>query len=65
MIVEVRGGHTTRTAALNAVAEKLSIGSRETLLKWIKQGEVDSGKRPRTTTEESAQFKALKKRTPN
>ncbi len=61
MVAEVRGDHRTETAALQSVVEKLDIGSRETLRNWVKQQEVDAGQRPGTTTEESAQLKALKK----
>ncbi|MFJ3931572.1 IS3 family transposase [Streptomyces sp. NPDC090029] len=61
MAAEVRGDYPTETAALQAVAEKLGIGSRETLRNWIKQHEIAAGARPGTTTEESAQLKALKK----
>jgi transposase len=46
---------------LQAVTEKLGIGSRETLRNWVKQQEIDAGTRPGTTTEESAQLKALKR----
>ncbi|MEU6389368.1 hypothetical protein [Streptomyces sp. NPDC046939] len=31
---------------LNAVMEKLGIGWRETLRKWIRQGQIDTGQRP-------------------
>ena len=61
MVAEMRDDHPTETAALQAVAEKLGIGSRETLRNWVKQQEVDAGTRPGTTTEESAQLKALKR----
>ncbi|OKJ25164.1 transposase [Streptomyces sp. CB01580] len=61
MVAEVRDEYTNETAALQAVADKLGIGSRETLRNWVKQHEVDAGQRPGTTTEESAQLKALKK----
>ncbi|MFJ7593478.1 IS3 family transposase [Streptomyces sp. NPDC097617] len=61
MVAEVRDDYPTETAALQAVAEKLGIGSRETLRNWLKQHEIDAGQRPGTTTEESAQLKALKK----
>ncbi|MFJ7587544.1 IS3 family transposase [Streptomyces sp. NPDC097617] len=61
MFAEVRGDYPTETAALQSVAEKLDIGSRETLRNWVKQHEIDAGQRPGTTTEESAQLKALKK----
>ena len=57
----MRDGYTNETAALQAVADKLGIGSRETLRNWVKQQEIDAGQRPGTTTEESAQLKALKK----
>lgn len=61
MVAEVRGDHPNETAALQAVTDKLGIGSRETLRNWVKQHEIDAGQRPGTTTEESAQLKALKK----
>ncbi|MFE1856387.1 IS3 family transposase [Streptomyces sp. NPDC059489] len=61
MVAEVRDDHPNETAALQAVTDKLGIGSRETLRNWVKQNEVDTGQRPGTTTEESAQLKALKK----
>ncbi|WP_107117432.1 IS3 family transposase [Streptomyces canus] len=61
MVAEVRDDYPNETAALQAVAEKLGIGSRETLRNWVKQHEIDGGQRPGTTTEESAQLKALKK----
>ncbi|MFJ9381115.1 IS3 family transposase [Streptomyces sp. NPDC101455] len=61
MVAEVRDDYPTETAVLQAVAEKLGIGSRETLRNWLKQHEIDAGQRPGTTTEESAQLKALKK----
>ncbi|WP_327342747.1 IS3 family transposase [Streptomyces europaeiscabiei] len=61
MVAEVRDDYPNETAALQAVADKLGIGSRETLRNWVKQQEIDAGTRPGTTTEESAQLKALKK----
>ncbi|AKL64257.1 transposase [Streptomyces sp. Mg1] len=61
MFAEVRGDYPTETAALQAVAKKLDIGSRETLRNWVKQHEIDARQRPGATTEESAQLKALKK----
>ncbi|MEV7213005.1 hypothetical protein AB0O31_07935 [Kitasatospora cineracea] len=49
------------SAALRAVAEKLGIGSAETLRNWVRWDQVDSGQRPGATTEESTQIKAMKK----
>ncbi|MER6662131.1 IS3 family transposase [Streptomyces microflavus] len=61
MVAEVRGDYPNESAALRAVAQKLGIGSAETLRNWVKRDEIDSGRRPGTTTEESAQIKAMKK----
>ncbi|MGW4551867.1 IS3 family transposase [Streptomyces violaceorubidus] len=61
MVAEVRDDYPNETAALQAVTDKLGIGSRETLRNWLKQHEIDAGTRPGTTTEESAQLKAMKK----
>ncbi|MDO0929963.1 IS3 family transposase [Streptomyces sp. TG1A-8] len=61
MVAEVRDDYPNETAALQAVTDKLGIGSRETLRNWLKQQEIDAGTRPGTTTEESVQLKALKK----
>jgi transposase len=59
MVAGIRGGYPTESAAINAVVAKLGIGTRETLRKWIRQDQIDTGQRPGTTTEESAQIKAL------
>jgi transposase len=61
MAAEVRGDYDSESAALKAVTQKLGIGSTETLRKWVRQDQIDSGERPGTSTEESAQLKALKK----
>ncbi|WP_200300448.1 hypothetical protein [Streptomyces adelaidensis] len=61
MFAEIRGSHPTDTAAMQSVVEKLDIGSRETLRNWLKQHDIDAGTRPGTTTEESAELKALKR----
>ena len=44
-----------------AVASKLGIGTAEPVHQWVRRDQIDSGTRPWTTTEESAQVKALKK----
>lgn len=53
MVAEVRDDYPNETAALQAVADKLGIGSRETPRNWLKQHEIDAGTRPGTTTKES------------
>jgi transposase len=46
---------------MKAVAQKLGIGTTETLRKWVRQDQIDAGTRLGTTTEESAELKRLKK----
>ena len=46
MVAQVRDDYPNEAAALQAVAEKLDIGSRETLRNWVKQHEIDGGQRP-------------------
>jgi transposase len=61
MVAEVLGDYPNESAALKSAAQKLGIGSTETLRKWVRQHQIDSGQRPDVTTEESAQVKAMKK----
>jgi transposase len=61
MVAEVRPDYDTEWAAMKAVAQKLGIGTTETLRKWVRQDQIDAGTRPGTTSEESAELKRLKK----
>jgi transposase len=61
MVAEVRPDYPSEWAAIGAVAQKLGIGSAETLRKWIRQAEVDGGTRPGVTSEESAEIRRLKR----
>jgi transposase len=61
MVAETRGQYPSEFAAIGSVARKLGIGSAETLRKWVRQAQVDTGQRPGVTTEESEQVKALKR----
>ncbi|MFE9804339.1 IS3 family transposase [Streptomyces goshikiensis] len=61
MVAEVRPDYDTEWSAMKAVAAKLGIGTTETLRKWVRQDQVDSGNRPGVTSEESAELKRLKK----
>ncbi|HKR48359.1 MAG TPA: transposase [Pseudonocardiaceae bacterium] len=60
-VAEVQPESDTEWSAMKAVAAKLGIGTTETLRKWVRQDQIDNGARPRTTTEESVQVKAMKK----
>ena len=61
MVAEVLPSYSSEWPAIAAVAQKLGIGSAETLRKWIRRAEVDGGQRPGTTSEEHAEIKRLKR----
>jgi transposase len=61
MVGEVLPDCRSEWPAIVAVAQKLGIGSAETLRKWIRRAEVDGGRRPGTTSEEHAEIKRLKR----
>jgi transposase len=61
MVAEIRADHESEWAAMTKVAELLGVGTPETVRKWCRQAEVDAGKRPGMTTEESAEVKRLKR----
>ena len=61
MVAEVKADYPSEWAAIGAVAQKLGIGSTETLRKWIRRAEVDGGTRPGLTSEEHAEIKRLKR----
>jgi transposase len=61
MVAESKSEYPSEFAAIEAVARKLGIGSAESLRKWIRRAEIDSGQRPGVTSTESEQVKALKR----
>jgi transposase len=61
MVGEIRGEHESDWAAMARLAELLGVGSAETVRKWVRQAEVDAGKRAGTTSEDSAEIKRLKR----
>jgi transposase len=60
LVAEVRPDRPTEWAAICSVAQKLGIGTAETLRKWVRQAEVDAGQRPGTSTVESAELRRLR-----
>jgi transposase len=60
MVAEVRAEYPSEWAAIEAVARKLAIGSAETLRKWVRQAEVNSGSRPGVTSQEWAGLRKLR-----
>jgi transposase len=61
MVAEVRPNYESDWAAIGAVAQRLGIGTAETLRKWWRQAQVDAGARPGVTSEESAELKRLRR----
>lgn len=61
LVLEQRGEYASEHEAMRSVAAKLGIGTAETLRKWVRRAEVDSGARPGVTTAEHEQVKALKR----
>ncbi len=61
MVAEVRPDYESDWAAITAVAQKLGIGSAETLRKWVRQVQVDTGQRAGVSTDESAELKRLRR----
>jgi transposase len=61
MVVEIRPDHESEWAAMTQVATLLGVGTPETIRKWCRQAEVDGGRRPGVTTEESAELRRLRR----
>ena len=59
MVVEATPARGSQWEAICSVADKLGP-TAETVRKWVRQGQVDAGARPGTTTEESAELKRLR-----
>ena len=61
MVGEVGSNYESQWAAINAVAQKLGVGTAETVRKWVRQAEIDTGHRPGSTSEESAELRRLRR----
>jgi transposase len=61
MVAEVRPNYESDWAAITAVAQKLGIGTAETLRKWVRQAQVDTDQRAGVSTDESAELKRLRR----
>jgi transposase len=60
LVAECRADHGSEWEAMRSVAQKLGIGTTETVRKWVRMAEVDAGTRPGVTSEESAELRRLK-----
>src|SRR3954463_11335444 len=60
MVLEHGGDHTSQWAAIGSIATRIGC-TGETLRKWVRQAERDSGQRPGATTEERERIKVLER----
>jgi transposase len=62
LVAEVRNEYDTEFAAIKAVADKLGIGSAESLRKWVCQAGVGAGTWPGASGVESEEIRQLKRK---
>ena len=60
MVIEHRGEHASQWAAIVSISAKIGC-TAQTLNEWVKKADVDSGRRPGTTTDERERLKALER----
>ena len=60
LVGEQRDQYQSEYEAIRSIATKLGISTPETLRKWVRQAEIDSGRRPGTTSAESAELRKLR-----
>ena len=60
MLLEHQGEHGSQWAAIGSIASKIGC-TAETLRKWVRQVERDSGRRPGLTTDEKERLKDLER----
>jgi transposase-like protein len=60
MVLEHQGEHESQWAAIGSIASKLGC-TRESLRRWVRQVERDSGRRAGLTTDEKQRIKDLER----
>jgi transposase len=60
MVIENEGDYASQWEAIRSIAEKIGC-SPESLRKWLRRTEVDSGSRAGVTSDERARMKHLEK----
>jgi transposase len=60
LVIEQRDQYESEWEAIKSIAAKLGVATAETLRKWVRQAEIDAGKRAGASTEESAELRRLR-----
>lgn len=60
LVLDQTKEHGSQWAAISSVASKIGC-TRETLRRWVRQAEIDHGRRAGLTTEERARLKQLER----
>jgi transposase len=60
LVLEHQEEYGSQWAAITAIAPKIGC-TKETLRRWVRRVEVDTGKRPGLTSEEQARLKQLER----
>jgi transposase len=60
LVLDIAAEAGSITAACRRIGEELGINS-DTLRGWVKQAQIDSGKRPGTTTADAARIRQLER----
>jgi len=60
VVAEVRAEHGWEWDAMLLVATKLGVGSTETVRKWVRRAEVETGTRPAPVERDSAEVRKLR-----
>ena len=60
LVLEHQGEHESQWAAISSIAEKIGC-TTETLRRWVRQAEVDRGRRAGLTSDERQQMKELER----
>ncbi|MGH3430140.1 MAG: IS3 family transposase [Mycobacteriales bacterium] len=60
LVVDHRGEYDTEFQAIRSIGARCNVGS-ETLRRWVRHAEVDAGKRPGVSREESVEIRRLRR----
>lgn len=60
LVFESTSEHASQWAAITAVSQQLGV-NHETMRKWVRQAEADSGRRPGPTSEQLEELRRLRR----